>query len=835
MQNLWQDVRFGARMLAKNPSFTAIAVLTLALGIGANTAIFSLLNAIMLSSVPVHDPQHLVVLRWSSHTQPQGGYDSYDDCSEEGGRSLQSGCSFSYPMYKDMQAKAEGFSDVAAFAGPAQLDLAGNGAASLVRGEFVSGNYFETLGVRAVLGRTLQPSDDMPDSAAVAILSYGYWQSAFGSAPSAVGRKIQLNGVPCTIAGVADPSFTRLTPGKSQDVWLTLTMLPSVRIPWAQDREKPTNWWLTLVARLKPATPLVRAQAAASLVFRNNVLYGAKPLLKDTDDPRVAAVPVREGLTGIRNELATPMYLLMAAVGVVLLITCANVAGLLLARGTAREREMAVRLALGAGRGRIIRQLLAESVLLSIAGAAVGILFASWGAYSLAAFLSSNTPSPLVIDVTPDAHVLTFTAVVATLTGIVFGLAPAFRGSRVDVTPTLKQTAGSISNASHGSSRRFRLSSSLVVAQVALSVLILVGSGLLVRTLMNLKSVDPGFDTHNVLLFGVDPTLPGYKPERIHNLYKDLQTQLAAIPGVISVSYSRLALLDGSLSSSGINIEGQASDSNASSQILSVGPGYFETMRIPLLTGRTFAAPDLDSTHAVAIVNQTFARKVLAGGNPLGVHFSENKVDREIVGVVGDTKYDQLRKDVAPTAYFPLRNGDAHFALRTAGSAEAIISAVRQVAGRVDNNLPLFDVRTQSETVDRLLFGERLVARLSALFGILALVLACVGLYGLLSYEVTRRTREIGIRAALGAQQRDVLRLVVGQGTMLALVGAAIGACVALGVLRYLESLFYGVRASDPITFAGVAILLAAVALLACWVPARRAARVDPVVALRYE
>jgi predicted permease len=365
----------------------------------------------------------------------------------------------------------------------------------------------------------------------------------------------------------------------------------------------------------------------------------------------------------------------------------------------------------------------------------------------------------------------------------------------------------------------------------------IVGSGLLVRTLVNLKSVDPGFDTHSILLFGIDPTQAGYKPSQIQNLYRELQTQLAAVPGVLSASYSGDVLLNGSRSSTLIHIEGH-SDAGVVSEILSVGPGFFETMRIPVLEGRAFAILDLDSTRAVAIVNQTFARRFFAGRNPLGMHFGDpgtKGVEREIVGIVGDAKYDQLRKDVEPTAYVPLRAGSAHFALRTARNPAAIIPTVRQVVSGAGHDLPLFDVRTQSETVDRLLFGERLVAWLSALFGILALVLACLGLYGLLSYEVVRRTREIGIRSALGAQQRDVLRLVIGQGMGLALVGAVLGVCVAFGVTRYLQSLLYGVRPSDPATFAGVALLLTMVALAACGIPARRAACVDPAVALRYE
>jgi predicted permease len=741
-------------------------------------------------------------------------------------------------VFREIRSKANVFSGFAAFAGPRQLSLSGNGPASIATAELVSGDYFGTLGVSSALGRTLQPTDEAPNAESVVVLSYVYWRAAFGGNVSAVGKTVRLNGASFTIVGVAEPRFTRLSPGKTGDVWISLTQVSRLNFDWGAGLpEDPSHWWLATVARLNPSVSAAQAQAAVNLLFRDAALHGDKPVFKDANDPGMIVVPAQEGLIGIRSDLGAPIYILMAAVGVVLLIACANVAGLLLARGSAREREVAVRLALGAGRGRIVRQLLTESVLLAAAGAALGILFASWGAYSLAAFVSANWPSQLVIDVNPDARVLGFTAAVATLTGIVFGLAPAFRSARVEVTPTLKERAGNLSNTSRAGSNRFRLSSSLVVAQVALSVLVLVGSGLLVRTLVNLKSIDPGFDTHNVLLFGIDPTQAGYEPSRIQNLYRDLQTQLAAVPGVLSASYSRDVLLDGSRSSTLIHIEGH-SDAGVVSEILSVGPGFFETMRIPVLEGRAFVASDLDSTHAVAIVNESFARKFSAGRNPLGMHFGDpgtKGVGREIVGIVGDTKYDQLRKDVEPTAYVPLRAGSAHFALRTAGDTAAIIPALRHIVGSESHDRPLFDLRTQSETVDRLLFGERLVARLSALFGILALALASIGLYGLLSYEVLQRTREIGIRSALGAQQRDVLRLVVGQGMGLALAGVVLGVCVAFGVTRYLQSLLYGVRPSDPTTFAGVALLLTVVALVACGVPARRAARVDPVVALRYE
>lgn len=844
MNGVWQDIRYGLRMLGKNPGFTATVVLTLALGIGANSSIFSLLNAIMLRAIPVRNPEQLVVLRWSAHGQGKDiGTSSYGDCRFTEWRGpLYGSCSFSYPMYKEIRAQTDAFSSVLAMAGAGQLNLSGNGAASIVRGELVSGNYFQTLGVTAALGRTLEPSDDQPGAEPVAVLSYGYWQSAFGGSPTVSGKTIKLNGVLFTIVGVAGPGFVRLTPGKSHDLWLPLYQAQSVK-PALESRRKDeaTNWWLTLVGRLKPGTSLAQAQAAVNIVFRNQLLYGAKPLLKEADDPRVALLPAQKGLVGMRQYLAEPIFILMGAVGMVLLIVCANVAGLLLARATAREKEMAVRLALGAGRGRIIQQLLTESLLLSLAGATLGIVFAYWSAEGLAAFISRNAYSPLVIDVQPDARVLLFTAGIALFTGILFGMAPAFRSTRVraNVAPALKESAASISGASGGARRRFGLGSALVIAQVALSVIVLVGAGLLVRTLANLKSIDPGFDTHNILLFGINPTLAGYKGEEVRTLYGELQSRLASVPGVISASYSSDILLNSGLWTAGVHIEGQSDKSKVNTNILAVGPGFFETMRLPLVAGRTFAILDVRSGHSVAIVNQAFVHRFLEARNPVGLHFEvdgdDNKPEREIVGVVADAKYDTLRKGVEPTAYLPIQDGAAYFALRIASSPAALIPAVRRVVGDLDNNLPLFDVRTQTETIDRLLFNERLVARLSSLFAVLALILASIGLYGLLSYEVVRRTRELGIRTALGAQHRDVFRLIARRGILLTVAGAVGGIAAAIGVTRYLGSLLYGVQATDPTTFASITILLALVALLACYVPGRRATRVDPLVALRYE
>ena len=839
MNNLIQDLRYALRQLNKNRGFTAVAVVTLALGIGANTSIFSLLDAIMLRSVPVHDPNHLVVLQWTARKHPGGDYSSFDDCSAEGGGQQPFGCSFSYPTFKEIRS-ANIFEAVGTFAGPAQLNLTGNGAASIAQGELVSGDYFETLGVNAALGRTIEPADEAPGAEPVAVLSYAYWSNAFGASSSVVGRTVHLNRVPFMVVGVADPKFTRLTPGKTQDIWLPLGSSDKLGLGWpdVNTTTQRAAWWLTIVARLKQGTSVKQTQAAASVLFRDDTLYGARPFFKAADHPAVKLLPVQKGLTGIRQQLAQPLYILMATVGILLLITCANIAGLILARSATREREMAVRFALGAARGRIIRQLLTESMLLSVIGAIFGAMFASWGTHSLAVFLSSNWNSPLELDVRPDTNVLVFTTVIALSTGIGFGILPAFRSSGVDVVPALKENAVSGATIAAMVRGRFRLGNSLVIGQVVLSVLVLVVASLLVHTLINLKDINPGFDTHQTLLFSINPVSAGYKEPQIRTLYQELQTRLAALPGVTSLSYSSDALLIGNLWTEGVHIEGQDNKTKIESQMLAVGPGFFATMRIPFLSGRAFLQSDLDSKQPVAIINKAFAKQFFSGRNPLGLHITPDggkNLASEIVGIVGDTKYAGLREDVKPTAYLPIEGRGAYFELRTNSNPTALIPAVRRVVASIDNNIPILNIATQAEMTDRLIFNERMVALLSTLFAFLALVLVCIGLYGLLSYEVSRRTREIGIRAALGARRGDVIRLIVGQGIGLAMIGVGIGIAAALGTTRYLQSMLYGIRPNDPLTLVTSGILLIIVGLLACYIPARRATKVDPMVALRYE
>jgi predicted permease len=785
-----------------------------------------------------------------------------------------------YPLFELIRSEKDVFSGATAFAGPADLVLSGNGLARMARGEAVSGDYFTTLGVKAAVGRALGSDDDTPAALPAVVLSYDYWQTAFGGDTTAMGRTVLLNSVPFTIVGVAEPAFTRLSPGKKQDLFLSLSMLARLNVPWSRDARDPTNWWLVIVARLKPGVSVGQAQAAATLVFRNLTLRGEKALSKESDDPKILLLPAQQGLTGQRGFFSKPLYVLMGVVGLVLLIACANVAGLLLARAAARQKEMAVRLALGAGRRTIVRQLLTESVMLSLAGGALGVLLAFWGVRAMTAFILSNADSPFPFAVEPDWRALTFTFSMSLFTGILFGLAPALRSTRLSLTSALKENASTFPGRDVRAGRRWHLDKALVVVQVGLSMIVLVGAGLMVRTLENLHSVNPGFDTRNVLLFGINPTLEKYPDAQIQRLYHSLQDQLAALPGVLSVSYSSDALLSGSSWTSGLHVEGQPPKATEEVDMLATGPDFLKTLRIPLLEGRALAAEDFDLAERAAseespphtaspssvatpapssaraatpipvLVNAAFVRHYFANQNPLGRMISEGDSGEtsgdaavgkprtprwEIVGVVGDTELVDLRREIHPAVCLPLTGGGAHFEVRTSSNPSALIPTVRDVAKRLDSNVPLFGMRTQSESIESLVTQERVIARLASFFGLLALLLACVGLYGLLSYEVARRTREIGIRMSLGAERRDVTRLIITRGMKLTAAGVCAGAAGGLALTRLLASLLYDVKSSDLPTYVFVALLLTGVALLASYIPAWRAAKVDPMVALRYE
>jgi predicted permease len=952
LDTLLQDIRFGLRTLRKNPGFTAVAVVTLALGIGANTAIFTLIDAVLLRSLPAENPSQLALLKWGARNAPKiRWYASSGDCATDlrFGAANPSGCSFSEPMFREI-AQANAFSGVAAFANAGRLDLTGNGPAKVIDGQLVSGDFFRTLGLTPTVGRVIEPRDDSPSAPAVAVLNYGYWQSAFGGARSVVGRTLQLNGVPFTIVGVAEQKFTGLTPGSDYQVWLPLADAQRINTSamWRNRQDDVTSWWLTIVGRLKSGEPLAQAQASVSGIFRDEMLHGSVPLFAaggpmmmpgpgggprpgngplrnqmviggppgarvepqavpgkepdgrvtfyrtvpppagskgpvkipapaattesakgqasgempggltalsaPADDPTVTLLPAQTSLTGTRTRYADPLYLLMLAVGIILLIACANVAGLMLARSAVRQKEMAVRLALGAGRMRIVRLLLTESVMLSVLGGVLGIFFAYWGTHTILSFVSSNQSQPLGFAAGVDARVLGFTIGISLLTGILFGLAPALRSARLDLNPMLKEGEGSAVSGTRAAGRWFSAGNVLVVSQVALAIVVLVSAGLLVRTLANLRSVDIGFDAQNLINFNIDPTLAGYKDVQLDSFYRDLQGRLAETPGVQSVSYSMVPLLSNGLLITAFHWPGTPQDRPSEADMLPVGLDFFRTMQISFLAGRQFNASDYElaasnsgpkatSAPTPVIVNQAFVEKYLGKENPVGKEFGESagyeyappSPGYEIVGVVRDAKYNSLRREIHPMMYTPQSGSGATFEVRTAADPRALLPAIREVVAEINANLPLFEVTTESEQIDRLLFEERLVARLSGFFGLLALVLACIGLYGLLSYEVARRTREIGVRMALGAQQGDVMRLILKQGIGLAFVGAIVGVGVALGVTRYLNAMLYGVSAYDPVTIIAVAGILALVALAACYIPARRAMRVDPMVALRYE
>jgi predicted permease len=872
-----QDLRYALRMLAKSPGFAAVAILTLALGIGANTAIFSVVDAVMLRALPAEDPQRLVIFSWSSHHDPKlSGHSDYGDCDDD---NRTRDCSFSVPFYEALRSQTATFSGVTAFAGPREVGFSGNGPATIERGLYVSGDYFSTVGARTILGRPLGLADDAPTASPVIVLDYGYWQRAFGADPSAVGRTVRLDNVDAAIVGVAEPGFASLTPGKSQDFFMPLSLAERVRGEWwgTGDRlSDPASFWVVLAGRLKPGVSIEQAQAEVTTLFHAEVLHAAKPIFSEGDASALRLLPAREALNGESSQFAAMLELIMTAVGFVLLIACANVAGLILARSANRQKELAMRQALGAGRARIVRQLLTESLLLATCGGALGILVAVWGVHALTRLMSSGLDRPFPFVIAPDWRVLAFTSGVTLATGILCGLAPSFRSARADLTPSLRENASSISNSASQGSLRARPGDALVVAQVALSVVVLVGAGLLVRTLHNLQTLDPGFDTQNVLLFGIHPSLAGYKDRQTVELYRQLQDRFEALPGVVSASYSEDALLSGGWSANSVHLDGAPPKSNVNAATLRVGLDFFRTMRIPVLAGRVFTPGDFasaETTNAVVtaakeaaapgspataakpqtepqpapepvLVNQAFARKFFPNQNPVGLHMGNMQRDDPttgpqpgylIVGIAGDTKYSRLRRDIMPTMFLPLVGNSADFELRSSGDPTVLVKQVRAIVSQADNNLPIFHVRTQTQQIEQALYQERLMSRLSSFFAGLALILACIGLYGLLSYEVARRTRELGIRIALGAQRRELMRLVVRRGLLLALAGTVIGTGAAMAVTRFMSATLYNVRSYDAATFVGVCTLLVLVALVACSIPARRAMCIDPMVALRDE
>lgn len=857
LDELRADVKYGLRAMRRSPGFTIVAVLTLSLAIGANTAIFSVTNAILLRALPVRNSAQLVTLEWRSHQWPRfNWYQNYQDTGGHWDENNPCGYSFSQPFLKQVE-RANSFTSVAAWAGAPSLGMGGNGPAINVSGELVSSDFFRTFEVRPAVGRLLQASDNDPSSLAAVVLNYAFWQRAFGGSPSALGKVIKLNGVPFTIVGVAEPKFTSLTLGGTDDLWLPLGMGTRLNPALFTKRAKDAkSWWLMITGRLKEGITPSQASAELSLLFRNELLAGADPKMGENGAPQILLPSAQAALVGSAGDYRNQLFILLTAAALVLLIGCANIGGLMLARSAARQNEIAVRLALGARRLRILRQLLTESLVLAILGGVLGLLMAMWAVRGLVAVMA---PEAGVV-ATFDARVLAFTAGASLLSSLLFGIWPALGNARLDLTPALKHRGLSSWLPQRG--RRFGFASLLVVAQAALAVVLLSGAVLMLRTLSNLRSVDPGFDTRNLLTFGLDPSLAGFDRIGIENLYTHLHQEIFGLPGVLSVGHSAMGLLMGGWMSQSVYYypPGSSKKVKLDTRYLPASGDFFATMNIPLLAGRTFSSADVAieaaKEHAAAqdppstvpvpvVVNQAFVQKYFPGVEPVGQRFgasdgsdADNRhrsAGYEIVGLVRDTKYSNLRDVFRPTMYVPQPGSGAIFEVRTATDPSALVPAIRKLVAKYNADLPLMNVKTQSEQIEAGLQQERLVANLSSLFAAMALGLTCIGLYGLLSYEVSRRTRDIGIRVALGARRANLIGAVMWRGVALVSTGTVAGIAAAMGEGRLLANMLYGVKPADPKALALVSLLLIAVALIAAFIPARRASRVDPIIALRQE
>jgi len=814
---LTDDFRAGLRTFRKNPGFAAIMILTLALGIGANTAIFSLIDAVMLRSLPVSHPEQLLQVRIDADR-------TY----------------FTNPLWEQLRDRQDVFAGLIAYS-EARFNLTAGGEARYANGEWVSGEFFRTLGAGAAIGRTFTAADDRRGCAPAAVLGYNFWQAKYGGDPSVLGRSISLEGHPFRILGIGRPGFTGIDVGRAVDVYVPLCSRAIVQEPGAPLDSRNT-WWLNVIGRLKPGIPA--AQTAARLKIL------APPIFEATvppDWPRnrqreyaaysLEAVPASNGISYWRLQYRDALLILMAVVGLLLLIACINAANLLLARATARQREIAVRMALGAARWRLIRQLLMESALFAVAGAALGALFAQWSSRLLVGFLSS-TNNHVFLDLAIDARVLAFTAVVSAAAVLLFGLAPAWRGTRVDPQAAMKAGARGIAE---GHSR-FHLGKVLVSAQVAVSMVLVVGAALLLSTFWKLTTLDAGFDRDRVLLIQTDMRNAHYPKGLVHPTFEEMRQRLAAIPGVLSASYSFITPLVGAMIITTIEVVGGAPQSARDSEIPAnfVSQGYFETLGTPLVAGRDFDPRDMADSAGVAIVNKTAARKYFDTENPVGRYYRTGRPvpNRlvKVIGVVEDAKYIRLREKQPAIAYLPegSTGPSVTFELRTAGPPANLAPAARAVMEKVNPAIVL-NFRSLAVQVAESLTRERLLAALSGFFGGLALLLAAVGLYGVISHNMARRRGEIGIRMALGAERTRVLRMVMGDVAIVVGIGLAAGLGASLAVTKYVASFLYGVTPTDARVLSSAALLFGLVAAIAGYVPARRASRLDPMNTLREE
>jgi putative ABC transport system permease protein len=823
LRDFWQDLRYGVRMLWKQPGFTAVVALTLAVGIGANTAIFSVVDRLLVRTLLVTEPERLVNLI---------GRD------EEG----REDTSFSYPIYLDYRDQNDVFDGLLAYSETA-MNLSESGQLERIVGVLVSGNYFDVLGMTPALGRAFLPEEDRtPGTHPVAVISYGLWQRRFGADPKLVGRSITLNTFRFTVIGVAPAEFRGVRRGLSPDVYVPMQMIMQAWPTRKPDDLNNRNFsWLNLMGRLKPG--IARAQAQTAMSVLSSRIMQVHP----NTWPLIALVDGSQGETGRIIDLRTPLKLLMATVVFVLLIACVNVANLLLARAASRSRELAVRLAVGASRGRLIRQLLTESLLLSLLGGLLGLLLAVWLTDVLAASSpqtgatgGTSDSAPPLLDARLDWRVLAFTTTLSLLTGLLFGLAPAWRSSKPNLTVALKDESGAAGSGRTGGR------SALISAQIALSLVVLVCAGLCVRSLLALQRIDAGFDTAKVLVMDLNLSLNGYKEEQGRHFYANLLERVSALPGVEAASLARIVPLGGSGMRLSVGIEGYTptDDKPINFDMNIVGPRYCATMKLPVVAGREFTANDNAAGQRVVIINEAAARTYWPNQNPLGRHLMIGAPGQgkpqpvEIIGVVGASRYRSLTEAFRPGMLLPAAQNyasDLSLHLRSAGDPASLIESARRELRALDPQLPPTRVRTLEEQRRNSLYSERVTAWLLSAFGGLALLLAGLGIYGVMAYSVTQRTREVGIRMALGAQTGDVLRLMLRQGARLIVAGVALGLAGAFAATRLIKSFLYQVSATDPLTFVVAALLLSGVALLACYLPARRATKVDPMIALKYE
>jgi putative ABC transport system permease protein len=836
MESIFQDVCYTLRQLRRSPGFTAVAVLTLALGIGANTGIFTLVNAVLLKSLPVPDPEQLVLVT-EGDWRPQN-------------------TRFSYPMFQTSRASMPSGSELAAISWPVSFYASfGGGQPEMVTGQLVSGNYFQTLGTRAALGRLLYESDDrIPGGRPVAVISYGCWERRFGRDPNVIGRKLVVNGMPLQVVGVAVQGFFGAQVGTAPEFWMPTTMQAAVRYAQHYSQGEAANidkpWveqsdirWLQFVIRARGPKAVSQASAALNQVFHLNREQSVASI-KDPQEreavlrSHLQLVPGGRGLPTLREGFSRPLLALMAVVGIILLIACANLANLLLARAAAREREIAVRLSIGASRARLVRQLLVECTLLSISGTMLGSVVAYWLTDILPKWASSGS-APIPLSLTPDARVLFFSAAIAVFTAIAFGLAPALQGTRVEPIQALKAGGRAIPT---GTGARWSLKQTLVALQVALSLVLLVGAGLFVRTLRNFTHLDPGFDRDHLVSVELDTHLVGYSQPQLSSLYRRLIERVEALPGVRSASLVSCELASGCGDASDIYLPGVPhSSGETDAQERRVSQDFFATTGIPLLEGRSFADSDTINSPQVAVVNQAFVRQFLHGKDPLGQYYgydAANPYRFQIVGIVKDSRVNDIREDAPPTIYHSLSQDVIDVEslnVRTFGDPAQLIAATREAVRSVDPNLPIGDSSTVAVTVSDSLAQQRLIAQLTSIFGGLALGLACLGLYGVMSYTVAYRTSELGIRLALGSSRHSVLWLVMRQSIALGAAGIAGGLLLSFLSAHAVRSLLFGLGPYDPVTMFMAAAVLFGVSLASGLMPAWRASKVDPMVALRYE